>query len=77
MPRTDLQVTLDGVPIQPGLALGSWMAFHEHDRFEVSLDGRALFAAADRIFSDAGRLGIWTKADSLPHLDAFEAQTME
>lgn len=27
MPRKDLKVTVDGTPIQPGLALGSWAAF--------------------------------------------------
>src|SRR3954453_17533968 len=26
-PRSDLQVTLDGVPIRPSLALGGWIAF--------------------------------------------------
>jgi uncharacterized protein DUF1259 len=26
-PRTDLQVTLDGVPIKPALALGGWLGF--------------------------------------------------
>ena len=26
-PRTDLQVTLDGVTIRPTLALGGWTAF--------------------------------------------------
>lgn len=26
-PRTDLKVTLDGVKLQPGFALGSWLAF--------------------------------------------------
>src|ERR1700686_4452924 len=26
-PRTDLQVTLDGVAIKPGFALGGWVAF--------------------------------------------------
>ena len=26
-PRTDLKVTVDGVPIKPALALGSWVAF--------------------------------------------------
>ena len=30
LPRTDLEVTLDGVPLRPGFALGSWLAFHEH-----------------------------------------------
>jgi Domain of Unknown Function (DUF1259) len=27
LPRTDLQVTLDGVAVKPALALGSWLAF--------------------------------------------------
>ncbi len=27
MPRKDLKVTVDGTPIKPGLALGSWVAF--------------------------------------------------
>ncbi len=27
MPRTDLQVTLDGVSLKPTFALGSWVAF--------------------------------------------------
>jgi len=29
-PRSDLNVTLDGVPIRPALALGSWIAFQPH-----------------------------------------------
>ena len=29
-PRSDLNVTLDGVRIKPGLALGSWLAFQPH-----------------------------------------------
>ena len=32
LPRTDLQVTLDGVEIKPALALGSWLAFHGRRR---------------------------------------------
>lgn len=27
MPRSDLKVTIEGTPIKPGLALGSWVAF--------------------------------------------------
>ncbi len=27
LPRSDLRVTLDGVEIKPGLALGGWVAF--------------------------------------------------
>ena len=32
LPRSDLKVALDGVPIRPGFALGSWLAFQEHGR---------------------------------------------
>jgi Domain of Unknown Function (DUF1259) len=31
LPRTDLHVTLDGVPLKPALALGSWLAFRLAD----------------------------------------------
>lgn len=38
-PRSDLAVTLDGVRIQPSLALGSWLAFRDmNDRAEVMGD---------------------------------------
>jgi len=30
LPRTDLHVTVDGVAIKPGLALGGWLAFRSH-----------------------------------------------
>ena len=29
LPRTDLKVSLDGVPIRPALALGSWLTFRD------------------------------------------------
>lgn len=46
------------------------------DRLSVSLDGRELFAATDRTFRDAGRVGLWTKADSLTHFDDLEIQAL-
>jgi hypothetical protein len=41
----------------------------EGDRLMVSLDGKELFSATDRTFAEAGRVGLWTKADSLTHFD--------
>lgn len=41
----------------------------EGDRFEVYLDGKSLFSARDSSFSDAGKVGLWTKADSVTHFD--------
>jgi hypothetical protein len=46
------------------------------DRLAVSLDGRELFTATDRTFAEAGRVGLWTKADSVTHFDAFEVQPL-
>ncbi len=43
----------------------------EGDRFEVSLNGDVLFSATDDTFSQEGKVGLWTKADSLTHFDDF------
>jgi hypothetical protein len=48
----------------------------EGKRFEVLLEGRPLFTATDRTFAGPGRVGMWTKADSLTHFDAFEAEAL-
>lgn len=48
----------------------------EGERFEVVLEGRVLFSATDRTFADAGQVGLWTKADSLTHFDAFEVAVL-
>src|SRR4051812_48365504 len=45
LPRTDLKVALDGVPIRPGFALGSWLAFHEH--------GQELMVMGDLVLLEA------------------------
>jgi hypothetical protein len=41
-------------------------------RFVVSFDSESLFEVEDSTFTDAGRVGVWTKADSVTHFDAFE-----
>lgn len=45
LPRTDLKVTLDGVQLRPGFALGSWVAFHEH--------GQELMVMGDLVLLEA------------------------
>lgn len=37
--------------------------------FEVSLNGVTLYAVEDTTFAMAGRVGVWTKADSVTHFD--------
>lgn len=54
------------------VAGGRWqqLGLRAHgDRFTASLDGKVLFEASDRTFSEEGRVGLWTKADSVTYFD--------
>ena len=46
------------------------------DRFTVSFDGKELYTATDRTFAEAGRVALWTKADSVTHFDRFEIKPL-
>src|SRR5438045_9112549 len=39
LPRTDLKVTLDGVELKPGFALGSWLAFERMREEGMAMGG--------------------------------------
>jgi len=39
------------------------------DRFTVSYDGKELYTARDATFAEAGKVALWTKADSITHFD--------
>jgi hypothetical protein len=41
------------------------------DRFVVSFDGAELFSASDRSLTHVGKVGLWTKADSVTHFAAL------
>jgi hypothetical protein len=41
-------------------------------RFEVFLEGRSLFSAVDTTFAAAGRVALWTKADSVTSFDDLQ-----
>jgi hypothetical protein len=41
------------------------------DKFTVTFDGRKVIEAADDRFADAGKVGVWTKADSVTLFDDF------
>ncbi len=49
----------------------------EGERFAVALDGTELFQTTDRTFGEPGRVGLWTKADSLTHFDDFVVQQLQ
>jgi len=44
-------------------------------RFEVSLNGVELYEVEDATFTAAGRVGVWTKADSVTHFDDLTVVT--
>jgi hypothetical protein len=41
-------------------------------RFVVTFDGARLFEVEDSTFTSAGKVGLWTKADSVTYFDGFE-----
>jgi len=56
------------------VASGQWHTLGlraEADRFTVSFDGKVLLTASDRTFPDAGRVALWTKADSVTRFEVL------
>lgn len=40
--------------------------------FTVSFDGQKVFEVVDSTFTDGGKVGLWTKADSVTYFDDFQ-----
>ena len=49
----------------------------EGDRFTVSFDRKALLSAQDGTFRDAGKVALWTKADSVTYFDTISLMTVK
>jgi hypothetical protein len=45
LPRTDLDVSVDGQSVNPGLALGSWVAFKPHEQGALAMGDLVLTEA--------------------------------
>ncbi len=60
--------------IDTKVASGVWhtlrVDFHRN-QFVVSFDGKKVIEASDDSFKDAGKVGVWTKADSVTLFDDF------
>ena len=41
------------------------------NKFVVTFDDKKVFEASDDSFADAGKVGVWTKADSVTLFDDF------
>ena len=72
--RTDLAVKGEGrtygKPAQ--VPSGQWSTLRvvaTGPRFEVYFNGAKLYEVEDTTFAQAGRVGVWTKADSVTHFD--------
>jgi hypothetical protein len=48
----------------------------EGSHFKVVFNGQRLFEVDDQTFSDAGQVGLWTKADSVTLFDQIEFQPL-
>jgi hypothetical protein len=46
-------------------------------RFDVSLNGESLFTVEDETFSQPGRVGLWTKADSVTYFDNLTIESYD
>jgi hypothetical protein len=60
------------------VASGQWHTLRVEFRgrsFKVFLDGKHLFDAEDTTIKDAGKVGVWTKADSVTLFDDFSYGT--
>jgi hypothetical protein len=72
--RTDLPLVGQGrtYGADAPVPANSWstLAVHvEADRMSVSLNGTHLFDVQDATFTEAGKVGLWTKADSVTSFD--------
>ncbi|HET9596207.1 MAG TPA: hypothetical protein VFP65_11535 [Anaeromyxobacteraceae bacterium] len=47
------------------------------DRFQVVFDGKPIIDAKDDTIKDAGKVGLWTKADSVTHFDALSVKPLQ
>src|SRR5882757_3075814 len=48
----------------------------EGERFTITFDGKQLFTATDRTFTSAGKVALWTKADSVTRFDRIEIKAL-
>jgi hypothetical protein len=48
----------------------------EGDRFTITFDGKPLFTASDKTFAGAGKVALWTKADSVTRFDRVEIKLL-
>jgi hypothetical protein len=61
-----------GYGVKEKVPSGQWHTLRVEiagNRFKVYLNGKHLFEVEDNTFPDAGKVGLWTKADSVTLFD--------
>jgi hypothetical protein len=61
-----------GYGVKIAVPSGTWHSLRidfKASRFSVSFNGKQLFEVEDSTFTDAGKIGLWTKADSVTLFD--------
>jgi hypothetical protein len=74
-----LSIAPEGLPsrsygVKHEIPRGQWNTLKivfKDSLFVVSLNGERLFETEDKTFTEAGRTGLWTKADSVTYFDEF------
>jgi hypothetical protein len=68
---------LEGASLK--VAPGQWHALSlraQGDKFTVTFNGKSLYTATDKTFTAAGRIALWTKADSVTRFDQIGITTL-
>ncbi len=63
-----------GYGVKEQVASGEWHTLRVEfagNLFKAYYDGKHLFDVEDKTFTDAGKVGVWTKADSVTEFDNF------
>ncbi len=63
-----------GYGVKEKVASGQWHTLRvefQGSHFKLLFDGKALFEVEDTTFTDVGKVGVWTKADSVTLFDDF------
>jgi hypothetical protein len=63
-----------GYGVKETVASGQWHTFRVEfagNKFKLIFDGKKLFDVEDTTFTEAGKVGVWTKADSVTLFDDF------
>jgi hypothetical protein len=63
-----------GYGVKEKVACGEWHTLRVEffgNKFTLFFDGKKLFDAEDTTFTDGGKVGVWTKADSVTRFDDF------